>query len=74
MNSYIEDWFRFCIQKGADLKTATRGLDILNERDDDGNRPNLTYYEQQGWQALLDAVEAETRKPVEKHIRAVRFF
>jgi hypothetical protein len=61
----IRDWSFFCKKQGADFDVFNRGIDILFDRDPDGSRPNIAYYRVHGWQALLNAVEAENQ-PVKR--------
>lgn len=55
----IEEWMAFCVRKGVTFEAAAFGVDILNERDPDGKQPNVDYYGNLGWPALLKRVEEE---------------
>lgn len=68
----MQEWFAFCAKKGVTFNVAQRGIEILMEREPDGSRPNMMYYQDKGWPALLAAVEAETAPPRKQREKVVR--
>ena len=55
---------RFCCQKGVDFLTASKGYDILTERDENAECPNMEYYRREGWPSLLRVAEGKDTRRV----------